>query len=82
MAFDRGHKEIVQFLIEKGIDINRGNIAGNNGLHLATHQGHIAIVQILIKKGNDWKRVIKVKKGKNVRNEREYWNWKQALRRW
>ena len=45
------HKEVVELLIEKGIDINQTNKDGRNALHLATERGHKEIVQLLIEKG-------------------------------
>ena len=48
LASKNGHKEIVNLLLEKGIDINQTDEYGKNALHLASWYGHIDIVQLLI----------------------------------
>jgi ankyrin repeat protein len=53
LSSENGHKEIVQLLIEKGIDINQTDEDGRNALHWASANGHKEIVQLLIEKGID-----------------------------
>ena len=55
MASEKGHKEIVQLLIEKGIDINSKAdlFRKKNAFHLASEKGHKEISQLLIEKGKD-----------------------------
>jgi ankyrin repeat protein len=49
-----GHKEIVQLLIEKGIDINQTEtFFKRNSLHFASQYGYKEIAQFLIEKGID-----------------------------
>ena len=44
LASQNGHKDIVELLIEKGIDINQKCKNGFNALHLASIKGHKDIV--------------------------------------
>ena len=53
MASGFGKTEIVQLLIEKGIDINKTNIFRKNALHLAIQEGETEVVKLLIEKGID-----------------------------
>ena len=53
LALREGHKETVQLLLEKGIDINQTNKIGWNALHLASSEGHLEVVKLLIEKGID-----------------------------
>jgi ankyrin repeat protein len=53
LASREGHYEIVEFLIEKEIDVNQQNDDGQNGLHYASRRGHSKIVKLLIEKGID-----------------------------
>ena len=46
-----GHKEIVEFLIGKGADINAKNIAKETPLHYAAAMGHKEVVDLLLAKG-------------------------------
>ncbi len=50
-----GHKEVVELLINKGIDVNDRNKGGRNALHLASLRGHKEVVELLISKGIDKK---------------------------
>ena len=50
LASENGHKEIVRFVIEKGIDINHTEKDGRNALHLASENDHKEMVQLLIEK--------------------------------
>ena len=53
MASENGNKDIVELLIEKGIDINLNDKLGNNALHFASQNCHKDIVDLLIEKGID-----------------------------
>ena len=53
LSSENGHKEVVQLLLEKGIDINQTNTYGQNGLHLASANGHLEIAKLLIENGID-----------------------------
>ena len=46
-----GHKNIVEFLIAKGADVNARNDNGTTALHLAAPAGHEEIVRILLVHG-------------------------------
>jgi ankyrin repeat protein len=46
------HKEIVAFLLEKGIDINQTSNGGQTALMLASERGHEEIVKMLLEKDN------------------------------
>ncbi|GBM77458.1 Ankyrin-3 [Araneus ventricosus] len=48
-----GHAEVVQFLIEKGADINAKGVDGITPLHLALEEGHNTVVDILLQHGAD-----------------------------
>jgi hypothetical protein len=53
MASQNGHKDIVAFLLEKGIDINQTDKEyGNTALIWASSQGHVEIVKLLLAKEN------------------------------
>ncbi|CEJ55150.1 hypothetical protein PMG11_01425 [Penicillium brasilianum] len=47
----RGHKEIIQLLLEKGADVNAKDDYGGTALIQAAKGGHEAIVHLLLKKG-------------------------------
>ena len=51
LASRRGHKEIVQLLVENGIDINQTNKDGQNALHWACENGNNEIAEFLIQNG-------------------------------
>ena len=53
MASIRGHFVIVQLFVERGIDINKTNIYGQNALDIASFKGNLEIVQFLREKGID-----------------------------
>jgi hypothetical protein len=52
LASQNGHKDIVAFLLEKGIDINQTDQDGWTALMLASEYGHEEIVKILLAKEN------------------------------
>jgi len=49
----RGHKEIAELLIAKGVDVNAKNAQGWTALHWAAHYGREEIAELLIAKGVD-----------------------------
>jgi glyoxylase-like metal-dependent hydrolase (beta-lactamase superfamily II) len=49
-AAQGGHKNIVEFLLKKGADINRNNIADETPIHYAAAMGHKDVVAFLIEK--------------------------------
>ncbi|WP_102028692.1 ankyrin repeat domain-containing protein [Salirhabdus sp. Marseille-P4669] len=52
VAAKKGHLEIVEYLIDKGIDINaRGGTFDASALNLAAGEGHLEIVKYLIEHG-------------------------------
>ncbi|HUU16925.1 MAG TPA: ankyrin repeat domain-containing protein [Sedimentisphaerales bacterium] len=50
-AVDSGHKELVQYLLDKGADINAKERRGWTPLHMASAAGQREIVELLISKG-------------------------------
>ena len=52
-AAERGHKEVVQLLIESGADQNVVDKRGRTSLHWAVSKGHKEVVQLLIENGAD-----------------------------
>jgi len=52
---------MVQFLVQKGFDMNSRNNDGNTGFHYACGRGNLNVVQFLVQKGFDM----------NVRNNNE-----------
>jgi ankyrin repeat protein len=52
VASKNGHKDIVAFLLEKGIDINQQDERGKTALIWASEQGHEEIVKLLLENDN------------------------------
>lgn len=50
-AADNGHVESLQFLLEKGANINGENDSGGTVLHRAAQEGHVQCVEVLLQKG-------------------------------
>jgi serine/threonine-protein phosphatase 6 regulatory ankyrin repeat subunit B len=47
IASERGHKEVVKLLLEKGADVNAKNKEGMTALKYASENGHKEIVELL-----------------------------------
>lgn len=52
-AADRGNTEILEFLLNSGVDINLVDSDGQTALHYASSCGHLECVKLLIKCGAD-----------------------------
>ena len=54
-AAGNNHLAVVQFLVEQGADIDKGNTdgAGFNPLHYASSSGHLEVVHYLLEQGAD-----------------------------
>jgi len=52
MAAERGRKETVELLLDKGADANAQNACGQSALLIAAARGYLEIVKILVDKGN------------------------------
>lgn len=50
-ASERGHRDIVQLLYERGADVNAKDKNGNTALHLAVRFENVAVVELLLKQG-------------------------------
>jgi ankyrin repeat protein len=50
-ACEYGHKNVVEFLLDKGVDLRAGENTGQTALHLAAHRGQEEIVRLLLKHG-------------------------------
>ena len=48
-AADRGDVEIIEFLLEKGSDVNSQDSEGQSALHYACSVGHEPAIKILLK---------------------------------
>jgi ankyrin repeat protein len=53
LASLNGHKEMIELLINKGIDLNEKDKESKNALDLASERGHKEIVELLKNKGID-----------------------------
>ncbi|UCH92792.1 MAG: ankyrin repeat domain-containing protein [Candidatus Aminicenantes bacterium] len=50
-AAEKGHLEVVEFLISKGADVNVKNVEDETPLHYASGYGHKDVVKLLVSKG-------------------------------
>lgn len=77
-AADRGNTEILQFLLNSGVDINLVDPDGQTALHYASSCGHLECVKLLIKFGAD--RTIKDKESQSCVDVAENSNLADLLR--
>ena len=47
-ACDGGHSDIVEFLLNNGVETDRRDVDGDTGLHWASFAGHPAVVKLLL----------------------------------
>ena len=52
-AAENGHKDVVEFLLDRGAELNQCNNRGLTPLHFAAKNGHIDVVQLLLDRGAD-----------------------------
>jgi ankyrin repeat protein len=50
-ACEYGRRDVVEFLVDKGVDLRVGENTGQTGLHLAAHRGQLEIIKLLVKLG-------------------------------
>jgi ankyrin repeat protein len=50
-ACEYGRKEVVEFLLDKGIDLRAGENIGETALHLAAHRGQLEMIKLLLDRG-------------------------------
>ena len=53
VAAGLGHAPVVQYLVEKGADINKAGRGGVTPLFLASIKGHLPVVKLLVEHGAD-----------------------------
>ena len=53
IAATNGHREIVQCLLDKRVNVDRSTTDGKTALHLAAEVGQVSILTMLIKAGSD-----------------------------
>ena len=52
-ASQKGHKDIVDFLVSHGADVNVTDKYGETPLHIACKEGHKDIIELLVSHGAD-----------------------------
>jgi ankyrin repeat protein len=50
-ACEYGRKDVVEFLLDKGVDLRAGENTGQTALHLAAHRGKLEIIKLLLDRG-------------------------------
>jgi Ankyrin repeats (3 copies) len=50
-ACEYGRKNVVEFLLDKGVDLRVGENTGQTALHLAAHRGQLEIIRLLFDRG-------------------------------
>lgn len=52
-AADRGHQEIVKYLLEQKLDVNAQDSEGQTALHFAASCSHLEVIRVLLDHGGD-----------------------------
>jgi ankyrin repeat protein len=50
-ACEYGHAQVVEYLLDKGVDLRAGENTGQTALHLAAHRGQLEIIKLLLDRG-------------------------------
>ena len=50
-ACEYGRKDVVEFLLDKGVDLRAGENIGETALHLAAHRGQLEMIKLLLDRG-------------------------------
>ena len=50
-ACEYGRKDVVEFMLDKGVDLAAGANSGQTALHLATHRGQLDMIRLLLDLG-------------------------------
>jgi ankyrin repeat protein len=50
-ACEYGRKDVVEFLLDKGVDLRAGENTGETALHMAAHRGQLEMIQLLLDRG-------------------------------
>jgi hypothetical protein len=50
-ACEYGRKEVVEYLLDKGVDLSAGENTGQTALHLAAHRGQVEMIELLLERG-------------------------------
>jgi len=50
-ACEYGYRDVVEFLLDKGVDLRAGENTGQTALHLAAHRGQLEIIKLLLRHG-------------------------------
>src|SRR5882672_10969751 len=50
-ACEYGRKEVVEFLLDKGVDLRAGENIRQTALHLAAHRGQLEVIKLLLERG-------------------------------
>jgi hypothetical protein len=50
-ASEYGHESVVEFLLDKGVDLRAGENTGQTALHLAAHCGQLEMIKLLLERG-------------------------------